>query len=294
MPTATSKAPSGAVAAVLNSNAPVTSARSATALRLPMSPTLGLSHKELCQTAGIGSTEPAWGPAIPAVRGGRRLSDAWLTAPRGPAVSGIGLNEGVLEKDMTERTAAVTRETAETDIEVTLSLDGDGEATVDTGIGFFDHMLESFAKHGLFDVTVQCDGDLEIDDHHTVEDVAITLGQALEEALGDKRGIRRYADRKVPLDEAVAEVVVDVSGRPYFEFEGTFAQAQVGEFTSHMGKHFLRSLATNAGLTLHAGVTGENAHHQVEALFKSLARALDDATRIDERRSDTPSTKGEL
>ena len=127
---------------------------------------------------------------------------------------------------MSDRTAAVTRETAETDIEVTLDLDGDGDSTVDTGIGFFDHMLESLAKHGLFDVTVDCDGDLEIDDHHTVEDVAITLGQAFEEALGDKRGIRRYADRTVPLDEAVAEVVVDVSGRPFFQFEGAFAQEQ--------------------------------------------------------------------
>ncbi|MFB6084836.1 MAG: imidazoleglycerol-phosphate dehydratase HisB [Halorientalis sp.] len=195
---------------------------------------------------------------------------------------------------MSDRTAAVTRETAETEIEVTLDVDGDGDATVDTGIGFFDHMLESLAKHGLFDLTVDCDGDLEIDDHHTVEDAAIALGQAVDEALGEKRGIRRYADRKVPLDEAVAEVVVDVSGRPYFAFEGEFAQEQVGEFTSHMGQHFLRSLATNAGLTLHASVEGENAHHQVEALFKALARALDDATRIDERRSDTPSTKGEL
>jgi imidazoleglycerol-phosphate dehydratase len=195
---------------------------------------------------------------------------------------------------MSDRTAAVTRETAETEIEVTLELDGDGDATVDTGIGFFDHMLESLAKHGLFDLTVDCDGDMEIDDHHTVEDVAITVGQAFDEALGDRRGIRRYADRRVPLDEAVADVVVDVSGRPFFEFEGEFAQDQVGEFTSHMGTHFLRSLATNAGLTLHAAVTGENAHHQVEALFKALARALDDATRIDERRSDTPSTKGEL
>jgi len=195
---------------------------------------------------------------------------------------------------MSERTAAVTRETAETDIEVTLDVDGDGDATVDTGIGFFDHMLESLAKHGLFDLTVDCDGDLEIDDHHTVEDVAITLGEALEDALGDKRGIRRYADRRVPLDEAVAAVVVDVSGRPYFEFDGEFQQAQVGEFTSHMAQHFLRSLAMNAGLTLHAEVYGENAHHQVEALFKALARTLDDATRIDERRSDTPSTKGEL
>ncbi|WP_424002046.1 imidazoleglycerol-phosphate dehydratase HisB [Haloarcula salina] len=195
---------------------------------------------------------------------------------------------------MTDRTAAVTRTTAETDIEVTLDVDGDGDSTVDTGIGFFDHMLDSFSTHGLFDLTVQCDGDLEIDAHHTVEDVAITLGEAFTEALGDKRGIERFADRKVPLDEAVAGVVVDVSGRPYFAFDGAFSQAQVGEMTSHMAKHFCRSLATNAGLTLHCEVDGENAHHEVEALFKGLARALDDATRIDERRSDVASTKGEL
>ena len=196
---------------------------------------------------------------------------------------------------MTDRTAAVTRETAETDVEVTLDLDGAGEATAETSVGFFDHMLASFAKHGLFDLTVRCDGDLEVDDHHTVEDVAIALGEAFDEALGEKRGIVRYADRRVPLDEAVAHCVVDVSGRPLFRFDGTFSQQRVGEFTSHMAEHFARSLATNAGLTLHAGVEGENAHHEVEALFKCLARTLDDATRIDERRAgETPSTKGEL
>ena len=195
---------------------------------------------------------------------------------------------------MTDRTAAVTRETAETDIEITLDLDGDGESTVETGVGFFDHMLDSFATHGLFDLTVQCDGDLEIDDHHTVEDVAITLGEAVDEALGEKRGIRRFADRRVPLDEAVAGVVVDVSGRPYFEFDGEFSQSRVGGLTSNMAEHFCRSLATNAGLTLHVEVEGENAHHEIEALFKGLARALDDATRIDDRRSDVASTKGEL
>ena len=195
---------------------------------------------------------------------------------------------------MTERTAAVTRETAETDIKIILDVDGEGDATVDTGVGFFDHMLGSFATHGLFDLTVDCDGDLEIDDHHTVEDVAIALGEAFAEALGDKRGIQRFADRRVPLDEALASVVVDVSGRPYFVFEGSFSQDTVGRMTSHMTRHFLRSLATNAGLTLHASVAGDNAHHEVEALFKSLARALDDATRIDDRRSETPSTKGEL
>jgi imidazoleglycerol-phosphate dehydratase len=195
---------------------------------------------------------------------------------------------------MTERTAAATRETGETEVEVTLDLDGDGDATVDTGIGFFDHMLESFATHGLFDLTVQCEGDLAVDAHHSVEDVAITLGRALEEALGDKRGIRRFADRRVPLDEAVAGVVLDVSGRPYFSFEGSFSRATVGGVTSRMAAHFCRSLATNAGLTLHVSVDGENAHHEVEALFKALARTLDDATRIDDRRTDVASTKGEL
>jgi imidazoleglycerol-phosphate dehydratase len=192
------------------------------------------------------------------------------------------------------RTAARSRETAETSIDLTLDVDGDGDAAIETGVDFFDHMLEAFAKHGLFDLTVDCDGDTHIDDHHTVEDVAIVLGEAFVEALGDKRGIRRFADRSVPLDEAVASVVVDVSGRPHFEFDGTFSQDSVGEFTSDMARHFALSLATNAGLTLHVSVEGQNAHHEVEALFKALARALDDATRLDDRRSDTPSTKGDL
>ena len=195
---------------------------------------------------------------------------------------------------MTDRTAAVSRATAETDIDVTLDVDGDGDSTVDTGLGFFDHMLGSFAKHGLFDLTVRCDGDLEIDDHHSVEDVAIALGTAFAEALGEKRGIERFADRRVPLDEAVASVVVDVSGRPVYEFDGEFSQPYVGDLTSAMARHFFRSLATNAGLTLHCQIEGENAHHEIEALFKGVARAIDDATRIDERRSGTPSTKGEL
>jgi imidazoleglycerol-phosphate dehydratase len=197
---------------------------------------------------------------------------------------------------MSDRHAAVSRETAETTIDVTLDIDGDGDSEVDTGVGFFDHMLEAFAKHGLFDLTVDCDGDLHIDDHHTVEDVAITIGRAFEEALGEKRGIVRYADRRVPLDEAVANVVVDVAGRPYFAFEGEFSQEAIGEFTSDMARHFAYSLAMNAGLTLHVEVErGVNAHHEVEALFKALTRALDDATRLDERRgAEAPSTKGEL
>jgi imidazoleglycerol-phosphate dehydratase len=150
------------------------------------------------------------------------------------------------------------------------------------------------ATHGLVDLTVQCDGDLAVDDHHTVEDVAITFGDAIAEALGDKRGIVRYADRRVPLDEALASIVVDISGRPYFVFDGAFSQAKIGDFTSDMARHFVESVAMHAGLTIHASVDGDNAHHEVEALFKALARALDDATRIDDRRTDTPSTKGSL
>lgn len=195
---------------------------------------------------------------------------------------------------MSDRTATVTRETSETSIECAIAIDGSGDADVETGIGFFDHMLTSFAKHGLFDLEVECDGDLEIDDHHTVEDVAIVLGTAIDEALGDRSGIVRYADRRVPLDEAVAGAVVDVSGRPRFYFDGTFSQAGIGDFTSDMARHFGESLAMNAGLTLHLEVDGENAHHEVEALFKALARSLDDATRSDERREGTPSTKGTL
>ncbi|WIV65745.1 imidazoleglycerol-phosphate dehydratase HisB [Natrialbaceae archaeon AArc-T1-2] len=195
---------------------------------------------------------------------------------------------------MSDRTATVTRETAETTIECTLAVDGTGETAVETGIGFFDHMLTAFASHGLFDLELECNGDLEVDDHHTVEDVAIAIGTAFDEALDDRTGIVRYADRRVPLDEAVAATVVDVSGRPRFYFDGEFSQAHVGEFTSDMARHFAESLATNAGLTLHLSVDGENAHHEIEALFKSLARTLDDATRIDERREGTPSTKGTL
>ena len=195
---------------------------------------------------------------------------------------------------MSDRSATVTRETGETAIECTLAVDGTGDVDVATGIGFFDHMLTAFATHGLFDLSVDCDGDLEVDDHHTIEDVGLALGMALDDALGDRAGIVRFADRRVPLDEAVAGVVVDVSGRPVFRFDGDFSQESVGGMTSHMARHFWRSVATTAGLTLHAEITGENAHHEIEALFKACARTLDDATRIDDRREEAPSTKGEL
>lgn len=194
---------------------------------------------------------------------------------------------------MSERTAAVRRETGETAIEVTLDLDGGGDATLETGLGFFDHMLDSFARHGAFDLTVRADGDLEVDDHHTIEDVGIVMGSAIADALGEKRGIKRFADCTVPMDEAQATIVLDISGRPYFDFDGSFSQGEVGGFTSIMARHFLRSLTENADLTLHASVDGHNAHHEIETLFKSFAVALDEATRIDDRRG-VPSTKGEL
>lgn len=193
---------------------------------------------------------------------------------------------------MGERSATVVRDTTETTIELSLRIDGEGQSSVDTGIGFFDHMLTSFCTHGLFDVDLAVDGDLEIDEHHTVEDVGIVLGEAFDEALADREGIERFADRTVPLDESLATVVVDVSGRPRYYFDGEFSQARVGELTSQLASHFFESLVTNAGITAHAAISGENAHHEIEALFKGFARALDDATRHDRRRGDVPSTKG--
>ncbi len=195
---------------------------------------------------------------------------------------------------MSERHAARTRATAETEISVTIDLDGDGEATVDTGVGFLDHMLTAFARHGYVDLTVQCDGDLAVDEHHTVEDVGIVLGEAIDEALGERRGIRRFADPTVPMDEAEATVVLDISGRPFFEAEGAFSQERVGGLTSVLATHFLRSVAEHAGLTVHVRFDGENAHHEIEALFKALGIALDRATRLDDRRAGAPSTKGTI
>lgn len=195
---------------------------------------------------------------------------------------------------MTERRGSVSRETAETAIEATVAIDGSGDATVNTGIGFLDHMLSSLATHGLFDLDLAAEGDLDVDEHHTIEDVGIVLGTAFDEALGDRAGIVRFADRRVPLDEAIGDVVIDLSGRPVYTFDGSFSQERVGEFSSQLARHFWRSFVTNAGITAHARIRGEDAHHEIEALFKAFARALDDATRVDERRDRAPSTKGEL
>ena len=196
------------------------------------------------------------------------------------------------------RTARRERKTKETEIRASLDLDGAGDARVATGIGFFDHMLEALARHGLFDLEVACSGDLHVDAHHTVEDVGIVLGGCFLDALGDKRGIVRFADATVPLDEALVRAVVDVSGRPYLHFDVPLPvdQPRIGEFDVALNAEFWRAFATEARCTLHLdGIRGDNAHHVIEATFKAAARALDAATRLDPRRGDAiPSTKGAL
>ena len=194
------------------------------------------------------------------------------------------------------RTAAISRATKETTIRLRLDLDGSGRATVATGIGFFDHMLEAFARHGLFDLDVECTGDLHVDGHHTVEDVGIALGQAIAQALGDRAGIRRYADATLPLDDALVRAVVDVSGRPYLSYHVEIPKWQMlGDYDVFLTPEFVRGLVLNAGLTVHVDLLrGENPHHIVEALFKALARALEGAVRVDPRVTGVPSTKGVL
>ena len=194
------------------------------------------------------------------------------------------------------REARIARTTGETEIELTLQIDGSGKAIVATGIGFLDHMLILFAKHGLFDLTVQATGDLHIDDHHTAEDVCICLGKALDQALGERRGIVRTAHSYVPMDEALALVAVDLGGRPYCVFQAEFVTPRVGQLGTDLLFHLFESIATHGRLNLHARVEyGRNDHHKAEALFKAFGRALDAATRIDERLAGAiPSTKGRL
>jgi imidazoleglycerol-phosphate dehydratase len=196
---------------------------------------------------------------------------------------------------MSERRATVKRVTNETQIELTLDLDGTGQADIDTGVGCFDHMLHHVAVHGLFDLSVRATGDLHIDAHHTVEDVAIAFGQALAQALGDRRDIVRMGSAHVPMDEALARVVIDLSGRPYAVIEAAFDAPMLGTMPTSLVAHVFESIAFNGGLNLHAHVLyGRDDHHKAEALFKALGRALDAATRIDERRGGIPSTKGTL
>jgi imidazoleglycerol-phosphate dehydratase len=194
------------------------------------------------------------------------------------------------------RTASLTRTTSETEISLTLSLDGSGCADIATGIGFLDHMLTAFARHGLFDLTVRAKGDLHIDFHHTTEDVGIVLGRAFAEALGDKRGIRRFAHALVPMDETLAEAAVDLSGRPFLMWNVTFERPKIGEMDTELFEEFFRAFAMNALVTLHLNRrAGHNAHHVAEACFKSVARALRMAAEHDPRAPEAvPSTKGSL
>jgi imidazoleglycerol-phosphate dehydratase len=195
-----------------------------------------------------------------------------------------------------QRTAEIRRETRETTIEVRLDVDGTGRAEISTGIGFLDHMLDSLARHSRFDLMVKATGDLHIDAHHTAEDVAIVLGQALDRALGEKRGLRRFADATVPLDEALVQVVVDLSGRGVAVVDLPFRGEMIGTLPTEMVPHFLKSFAVEGRLTLHVRhLAGENDHHRAEATFKALARSLELATRVDPRiASQVPSTKGAL
>ena len=195
-----------------------------------------------------------------------------------------------------ERIADVTRNTAETKIRVRINLDGTGTAKLSTGIGFFDHMLDQIARHGLIDLDIDCKGDLHIDGHHTVEDVGITLGQAVAKAVGDKKGLRRYGHAYVPLDEALSRVVIDFSGRPGLHMRVPFKSGMVGAFDTQLAFEFFQGFANHALVTLHIdNLHGDNAHHQCETVFKAFARAIRMALELDPRMGDTiPSTKGSL
>ena len=193
------------------------------------------------------------------------------------------------------RAAQIERKTRETEIAVTLKLDGTGRAEIDTGVPFLDHMLESFARHGYFDLKVKARGDLHIDDHHMVEDVGISLGRAFRAALGDRSGIRRFGDAAVPLDEAVCTAIVDLGGRSYLEYNMPIAQERVGSFQTELVHDFMKALSDEAGMNLHLNLGGgRNPHHIIEAAFKALARAMDQAVAIEPRQCGVPSTKGTL
>ena len=194
------------------------------------------------------------------------------------------------------RTAEVTRKTAETNIRVAVNLDGTGQAKLATGIGFLDHMIDQIARHGLMDLDIQCEGDLHIDGHHTVEDIGITLGQAFAKAVGDKKGIRRYGHAYVPLDEALSRVVVDFSGRPGLHMDVTFTAGMIGELDTQLVYAFFQGFVNHAGVTLHIdNLKGVNAHHQCETIFKAFGRTLRAALELDPRAAGMiPSTKGSL
>ena len=194
-----------------------------------------------------------------------------------------------------QRTIELTRKTKETEIKISLNLDGKGESRVGTGIGFFDHMLEGFSRHGFFDLALEIKGDLEVDGHHSVEDAGIVLGQAIREALGDKKGICRYGSCILPMDDALALCAVDLCGRPFFDFDCTFTAQRVGALDTELVREFYYAVSYSAGMNLHIKMlSGVNSHHMIEAVFKAFARALDQAVRKDARITDVLSTKGSL
>ncbi|MCR6107948.1 imidazoleglycerol-phosphate dehydratase HisB [Salipaludibacillus agaradhaerens] len=196
---------------------------------------------------------------------------------------------------MEKRQVSKRRKTNETTIELTYSIDGDGTADLTTDVPFMTHMLDLFTKHGLFDLSLTANGDVDIDDHHTTEDIGIVLGEALKEALADKKGIRRYGNAFVPMDDALAQVVIDLSNRPHFELRGELPKAKVGTFDTELVEEFLWKLALEARMNLHVIIHyGTNTHHIIEAIFKALGRALDEATQLDPRVKGIPSTKGSL
>ena len=196
---------------------------------------------------------------------------------------------------MPDRTADVSRQTKETRVQVTMNLDGTGKSSPETGVGFFNHMLDLLARHSLIDLSIRAEGDLEVDSHHTVEDVGIVLGQCLERALGDKRGIHRYGWAIVPMDESLAQVAIDLSGRPAFVYNVKYTGGQIGTFPTELVEEFLKALATTAKMNLHVAVPyGTNNHHIAEAIFKAVAKALRQAVSPDPRNPDVPSTKGSL
>lgn len=193
------------------------------------------------------------------------------------------------------RKASLKRKTYETDISMELNIDGEGKSSISTGIGFFDHMLNLFARHGLMDLTVEAKGDLEVDAHHTVEDVGIVLGQLIKEALGDKKSIKRYGTSYVPMDESLVLVSLDLSGRPFLVFDVNFTCEMTGTMETELFEEFFRAVSHNAGMTLHIKLLhGSNSHHIAEAVFKAFGRALDEATKIDDRIKGIMSTKGTL
>lgn len=193
------------------------------------------------------------------------------------------------------RSKTIERKTKETDICVILNLDGTGKSEVDSGIGFFDHMLDGFARHGFFDLKLQCKGDLQVDGHHTVEDCGIVIGTAIREALGDKKGIKRYGYFILPMDDALALCAVDLCGRPYFDYQCSFEAERIGELDTELIREFFYAVSYAAGMNLHIRMlAGVNAHHMAEAMFKAFAKALDEAVSLDERITDVLSTKGSL